>query len=79
MRIWRDLEQTGLTIEEVVPGAAIEGDVFIEFHCPGCSEFHSVTCDCDRDETSAFFCACVPDTCPSCDAAFGYEPLEVAV
>ena len=56
-----------LVIEDISPGA-VHGDLFLEFHCPSCEELHSVRCTCAAKAETAreFFCACVPEDCPSC-------------
>ena len=68
MKMWAVAEQSDeLVIEGVEPGA-VHGDLFLEFHCPSCEELHSVRCTCagKAERARDFFCACVPDDCPSC-------------
>ncbi|MGH2807131.1 MAG: hypothetical protein ACRDKT_07630 [Actinomycetota bacterium] len=67
MRLWRHDDEDGLFLEEVVPGTPIAPPLFLEFRCPGCDEFHSVSCDCGADHDDTFLCGCVPPQCPTCD------------
>jgi hypothetical protein len=67
MRLWRHVQEDGLALEEVLPGSPMTPPLFLEFDCPGCDEFHSVTCDCSADHEETFLCECVPPTCPSCN------------
>jgi hypothetical protein len=73
MRLWRHVQEDGLALEEVLPGSPLTPPLFLEFDCPGCDEFHSVSCDCDSDHEATFLCSCVPPTCPSCGHEFHIE------
>ena len=68
MKMWAVGEGSNELIMEEVDAGAVHGELFLEFHCPSCDELHSVRCSCAAKAEMArdFFCACVPDDCPSC-------------
>ena len=68
MKMWALGEGSDELVVQAVEAGAIHGDLFLEFHCASCDELHSVLCTCAAKAERArdFFCACVPNDCPSC-------------
>ncbi len=68
MKMWSVGTNSDELVIEPIEAGAVHGDLFLEFHCQWCEEFHSAKCTCaaKAETVRDFFCSCVPEDCPSC-------------